>query len=99
MRFSDVKMIEQDTPKGEQAILDYGSYQLSIIRNEMSYGNDQQPYEIGVFAAADGVAGRMTELPGITAKGDTVRGFLNAEEVDGIMLKMYMITGKAATQV
>ena len=99
MRFSDVKMIEQDTPKGEQAVLDYGSYQLSIIRNEMSYGNDQQPYEIGAFSTVDGVTVGMTELPGITAEGDTVRGFLNAEEVDGIMLKMYTITGKEATQV
>jgi hypothetical protein len=35
----------------------------------------------------------MVELPGITAKADTVRGFLRDYEVEAIMLKMSAITG------
>jgi hypothetical protein len=34
----------------------------------------------------------MVELPGITAKGDTVKGFLTPEEVSCIILKMQFLT-------
>ena len=38
-------------------------------------------------------------MPGITAEGDTVKGFLTEEDVNGILKKMYLITGKMPEQV
>lgn len=82
---------------GRQAVLDFGNYHLSIIND--GYGSDQGLYEIGVFAAADGVASGLTELPGITEDGDSVRGHLTEEEVDVIIKKMYLLTGITPRQV
>ena len=58
-----------------------------------------QIYEIGVFAASDGVARDMVELPDITNEGDTVKGWLSEKDVDTIIKKMYTITGKEPEQV
>ena len=81
-------------PKGVQAVLDFGKYELSIIQNESSYGNKQGLYEIAVFKN-----GEQYELPGVTEPGDTVKGFLTEEDVNGILKKMYLITGKMPEQV
>jgi hypothetical protein len=35
---------------------------------------------------------KMIELPGITAQGDTVKGFLTESDVETIILKMQTIT-------
>ena len=94
MKVSDFKFLETEMPKGIQAILDFGEYELSIVQNESSYGNKQGLYEIAVFKGNGQV-----ELPGITAEGDTVKGYLTEEDVNMILKKMYLFTGKIPQQV
>ena len=94
MKMSDFEMMPTEMPKGVQAVLDFGDYELSIIQNDCSYGGDRGLYEIAVFKNGD-----QHELPGVTAPGDTVKGFLSEEDVNGILKKMYLITGKMPEQV
>ena len=94
MKFEDLKMLETDMPNGVQAILDFGDYELSIVKNDVSYGGKQGLYEIAVFKNAG-----MVELPGITQEGDSVKGFLSPEEVNGIITKMKTITGVEPVQI
>lgn len=82
-------------PKGVQAILDFGAYQLSIVKNEVSYGNKQGLFEIAVFDSSS----EQVSLPGVTNEGDTVKGFLSEKDVDTILKKMYIITGKQPVQI
>jgi hypothetical protein len=98
MKFTDFKMLRKERgTDGRQAVLDFGRYHLSIIDD--GYGSDRGLYEIGVFAAADGVASGLTILPGITEDGDTVKGNLTEAEIDAIIIKLYTITGTQPTQV
>ena len=101
MKFSDVKMLPMGQPykNGTQAILDFGEYHLSIVKHDHSYGGTQGKYEIGVFKSQDGVASDMVELPGITAPGDTVKGYLSDYEIDATIKKMFAITGNDPVQV
>ena len=85
------------TEAGGQIVLDFGRYHLSIIDD--GYGSDRGLYEIAVFDAVDGVAQGMTELPGITAEGDSVKGFLTEADVDAIIKKMYTLTRQDPQQV
>jgi hypothetical protein len=94
MKLKDFKMLETEMPKGVQAILDFGGYELSIVQNESSYGNKQGLYEIAVFKDNGQV-----ELPGITAEGDTVKGYLTEEDVNMILKKMYLFTGNTPQQI
>lgn len=94
MKLADFDLIETKTPNGVQAILDFGKYELSIIKNDCSYGGTRGLYEIAVFENSN-----MVELPGITAEGDTVKGFLTEQAVDAIIKKMYTITKKDPVQV
>lgn len=94
MKLENFNLIKTTVPNGVQAILDFGEYELSIIQNDCSYGGDRGLYEIAVFKNGD-----QYELPGITVKGDTVKGFLSEEDVNGILKKMYLITGKMPEQV
>ena len=89
MKFKDIKFTPTTTPKGVQALLEFGDYELSVICNESSYGgkNNGSLYEIGVFKDS-----KMIELPGITEQGDTVKGFLTESDVETIILKMKTIT-------
>ena len=82
---------------GRQIVLDFGNFHLSIIDD--GYGSDSNLLEIGVFSACDGVASGLTELPGITEEGDTVKGHLTEADVDAIILKLYTITGTEPRQV
>jgi len=75
-------------PNGKQALFDFDKYQLSVVIHSGSYGNKQGLFEIGVFEGDS-----MVELPGITEPGDTVKGFLSEEEVNGIITKMASVTG------
>ena len=103
MKLADFKWMTKQqhksrvTEAGGQIVLDFGKYHLSIIDD--GYGSDRGLYEIAAFNACDGVAGGMTELPGITAEGDTVQGYLTEADVDAIIKKMYTLTGKEPTQV
>ena len=94
MKMNNFKMIPTSMPKGVQAILDFGKYELSIVKNESSYGNKQGLYEIAVFKN-----GEQCELPGVTEPGDTVKGFLTESDVDVILKKMYLITGQEPQQI
>ena len=82
---------------GGQIVLDFGEYHLSIIDD--GYGREDNLLEIGAFDASDGVATGMTELPGITEKGDSVRGYLTEADVDAIIKKLITITGTTPRQV
>ena len=88
-KFEDIKFVDTDIPKGIQALIPFGEYELSIICNECSYGgkNGGTLYEIGVFKGD-----KMVELPGITEEGDGVKGWLNEDAVMGILKKMTAIT-------
>jgi hypothetical protein len=94
MQFKDIQFNDTKMPKGIQSLVDFGNYQLSIIKNESSYGNDQGLYEIAVFKD-----NQQVELPGITEQGDTVKGFLSTDEVVAIIKKMHLVTGKEPKQV
>jgi len=94
MKMNNFKMLPTEMPKGIQAILDFGKYELSIIQNECSYGNKQGLYEIAVFKDNE-----QCELPGVTEPGDTVKGFLTENDVDVILKKMYLITGQEPQQI
>jgi len=94
MKLKDFQLLETDVPKGVQAILNFAKYELSIIQNESSYGNKQGLYEIAVFEG-----GSQIELPGITAPGDTIKGYLTESDVDAILTKMYTITGTEGKQL
>ena len=96
MKLKDLTMVETDMPKGIQALVDFGKYELSIICNERSYGGQRGGtlYEIGVFKGNG-----MVELPGITEPGDQVKGWLTESAVDAILLKMYTITGTEGKQI
>ena len=93
--FADIPFKETTMPKGVQALLSFGGdYELSIIKNEGSYGGKQGLYEIAVFKG-----NYQVELPGITAQGDTVKGWLTESDIDAILLKMYTITGTEGKQI
>lgn len=95
MQLSDFKMMHTEIPKGTQAVLRFGeAYELSIVQNQSSYGSKSGLFEIGVFKD-----GQMTELPGITKPGDTVKGYLTEKDVDLIIKKMYTITGHEPVQI
>lgn len=95
MKLSDFEMMETTSPNGVQVILRFGDkYDLSIVQNEMSYGNKQGLYEIAVFEDMNQV-----ELPGITAEGDTVKGWLTESDVDSIIKKLYTVTMETPVQI
>ena len=90
-KFEDIPFNKTTTPKGIQALISFGEYELSIIQNEMSYGgkNGGSLYEIGVFKGD-----KMVSLPGITEDGDNIKGFLTKENVMGIIKKMHLMSGE-----
>ena len=92
--FEDLKFTNTKIPKGIQSVVGFGDYQLSIIKNNTSYGGQQGLYEIGVFKDGD-----MVEMPGITEEGDTVKGWLSESDVSGIIKKMHLATGSEPKQV
>ena len=94
MKLANLDMKKTISPLGIQAKVKFSGFMLSIIQNEVSYGGSKGLYEIAVFSEDSQV-----ELPGITAKGDTVKGFLTESDVDAILTKMHTITGTAGTQI
>ena len=86
-QFSDLKF--HKFMDGIAANVTYGEYELSVVQHSSSYGGTQGLYEIAVF-----FEGEQKEMSGITREGDTVKGFLTEQEVDGIMLKMMALTGE-----
>lgn len=94
MKLENFNLTKTKIPNGVQAILNFGQYELSIVQNDCSYGGDRGLYEIAVFKNGD-----QHELPGITAKGDTVKGFLTEQDVNMILKKMYLFTGNIPHQI
>ena len=66
-------------------------YSTSVIKNNISYGGKQGLYEIGVFYEEV-----LVEVPGITEEGDSVRGWLEFEEVIELMNKIEKLESKNA---
>lgn len=99
MTFKDLKFKNIDIPNGIQALVDFGKYHLSIVKHDFSYGGKAGLYEIATFNAVEGAPLDMVELPGITAEGDTVKGYLTEANVDAIMLKLYIATGTEGKQI
>lgn len=95
MKLKDFQLLPTDIPNGVQTILQFGeNYELSVIKSDFSYGGDRGLYEIGVFKNDV-----MIELPGVTNKGDTIKGFLTEADVDVIIKKMHTITGTEPKQI
>ena len=88
MQFENIKFQETDMPKGVQAMIHFGDYDLSVVQSDFSYGGKQGLYEIAVFAGDE-----QKEMIGITEPGDTVKGFLTKGEVEAIIKKMHLVTG------
>ena len=86
--FDQIKFNKTAMPKGIQALIKFADYELSIVKNEVSYGSKMGLYETAVFKG-DG----QVNLPGITEDNDTVKGFLNEGDVMGIIKKMHLISG------
>lgn len=61
------------------------SYELSVINT--GYG---APSLLEIAALKDG---EFVELPGITEPGDSVKGWLTEDAVDGILKKMMLVSG------
>ena len=87
-KFEDIKFKDTDLPKGIQALLKFGEYELSIVKSDFSYGGNAGLYEIAVFKGNDQV-----NMPGITEDHDTVKGFLTEDNVVGIIKKMHLVSG------
>ena len=93
LELNSFEMLEKDLG-GQQAVLSFGEYELSIISGDGAYANKNAPYEIAVFKGNGQV-----EMPGITEDGDTVKGFLTKDNVDVIIKKMYLLTGTSPRQI
>ena len=66
-------------------------YSTSVIKNNVSYGGKQGLYEIGVFYEEV-----LVEVPGVTEEGDTVRGWLEFEEVIDLLKKIEQMESRNA---
>ena len=88
MKFENIKFNETTMPQGVQALVKFKDYELSIVKNDVSYGGKNGLYEI-MGTKND----NQIELPGITEQGDSVKGFLNESEVEGIIKKMHLMSG------
>ena len=69
-------VVVQETEFGEQGLirLDNG-LEISIVRNDLSFGGKKGLYEMGVF----GLDGRMMQ---VEEWGDEVKGWLTPKDVD-----------------
>ncbi len=95
MKLQDLNMVQTTVPNGVQALVKFGPhYELSIVKNNTSYGGGMGLYEIAVFLDKE-----MTELPGITEPGDTVKGFLTEDDVNEILSSMTQLTKREPQQI
>jgi hypothetical protein len=93
MKFKDIQFVDTKNPNGVQALIECGIYEISVIKNDISYGGKAGLYEIGIFHND-----KLISLPGITEDGDTVKGFLNESGVEAILMKLFLITRKGPVQ-
>ena len=95
MKLENLNMVKTKVPNGVQALIKFGPhYELSIVKSDFSYGGSQGLYEIAVY-----VDNQMTELPGITQQGDTVKGYLKEDNVNDIIHAMTQLTKRDPKQI
>jgi len=96
LELASFEMIEKADILGDsQCVLAFGDeYELSIISGQGAYSTKNAPYEIAVIKNGD-----LVEMPGVTAEGDSVKGYLTEADVGAIIKKMYLITGKSPRQL
>jgi len=96
LELASFEMIEKADILGDsQCVLAFGDeYELSIISGQGAYSTKNAPYEIAVIKNGD-----LVEMPGVTADGDSVKGYLTEADVGAIIKKMFLITGKSPRQV
>ena len=86
MKFEDIEFKQMETSRGIQAILKFDPYELSIVKNEISYGNKYGYYEIAIFKN-----NKLVHLPGINNE-DGIKGFLTEDEIETIIKKLKLIS-------
>jgi len=75
MKFEDLKF-EKRFEDGVQALAELpNGYEVSIIKNSLSYGGDKGLYEIGVYGPHGGMCDPL-------GWGDDVKGWLTPEDVE-----------------
>ena len=79
MKFEDLKFDDISETHGEDAIQAYvelpNGFDVSVVKHKYSYGGEKGMYEMGVFNGW----GRMSDP---LDWGDTVKGWLNPEDVE-----------------
>ena len=74
MTFKELKW-EGNAEEGIQAIVEFkNGYEVSVVRNSLSYGGDKGFYEIGVFNEMGGMCDPL-------GWGDDVKGWLLPSDV------------------
>jgi hypothetical protein len=68
--------------------IDFGKYELSVITGKGAYGGSEGMYEIAIFEDGD-----FVRLPGFGFLDDDVIGYLSSQRVNGMIKKMFAITG------
>ena len=83
MKFEELKFKDISDTHGEgakQAYVDLeNGYDVSVVKHKFSYGGDKGLYEIGVFDSQRGGVDAMCDP---LDWGDTVKGYLNPENVE-----------------
>ena len=73
MKFIDLKW-EGNAEEGIQAWVEVNGYEVSIVRNELSYGGMRGLYEIGIY--------KGDKMSDPLNWGDTVKGWLTPSGVE-----------------
>ena len=75
-------IVIESTDIGEQGWIRLGNgLEVSIVRNDLSYGGKKGMYEMGVF-------GRNGAMKHIEEWGDSVKGWLTPEDIDVELFKL-----------
>jgi len=72
------------------ALIDFGTFILSIIQNDRDYGISKGMFEVGCFSKDPhtGYASKMISIPGVTDDGDTIKGWLTFDYVDQLIRQL-----------
>ena len=104
IEFGTVKYYSNPTYKGlwigQQVVLQFGEYgyQCSIIND--GYGGQEGLFEIGMFVYDEESAKfDMAPLPGVTHEDDSVRGYLQEEEMISLLKKVFILSGETPIQI
>ena len=92
-KFEDLFFQSEDYSSVKRARLNFGRYVLSILQEPYIKEN---LYEIAIMDEEDGM--NFVQLPGFGFQDDDVQRFLTQETVEGIMLKLWSITGSAGEE-